>query len=1051
MLSDLSVKRPVFASVLGLLLIVFGTISFFQLPLREYPDIDPPVVSITTVYPGAAASVVESRITELIEDRISGIEGIATIESRSTDGISTITVEFNTGRDIDAATNDVRDRVSGILNNLPTEADIPDIRKVDSSDDVIMWLNLIGEGMTVPEITDYAERFLVDRFSVLDGVARVLIGGAQRFAMRVWIDRTELAARGLTVTDLEEALRRENVELPAGSIESLDRQFTVRLGRAFRDADDFRNLVVGRGADGYLIRLGDVARVELGKEETRTFFRGNLVPQVGLGIIKQSTANTIEVARAAKLERDRINQILPPHLSIEQSYDTSVFIEASIAEVYKTLLIAITLVVIVIYLFIGSFRAMLIPAVTVPISIIGTFTILAAFGFSINILTLLGLVLAIGLVVDDAIVVLENISRRLVESGESPLVAAFLGSREVIFAVISTTVVLVSVFVPLAFIDGDIGRLFSEFALTMAAAVILSSFVALSVSPMLASKILRSDEKPSLMARLVRSLLQRISLFYSRSLKFALRLPVLVFTVFAAILIGSGLLFRQLPQEFAPAEDRGAFFILVNGPEGATFAYIEEYMDEIESRMMRFVDQGEIERLLVRAPRAFGATESFNSGILICVLNDWSQRRGIWEMIGEVRGMLSDLPGVRAFPVVRQGFGGGISKPVQFVIGGSEFDDLIEWRDILLAELAADNPGIVGVDWDYKETKPQIDVVIDYDRAAALGVRIETIGRTLETLLGSRRVTTFVREGEEYDVILEGERDSQQTPASLDHIYVRSETSSQLIPLANLVTFSELADTNSLNRFNRVRSITIEGNLADGFSLGDALAHLRDLARQHLPEEVVIDYKGQSRDLEESGSSFGFVFLVGLSLVYLVLAAQFESYRSPLVIMFTVPLAIFGGLLGITIAGGTLNIYSQIGLIMLVGLASKNGILIVEFANQLRDRGTAFEQAILESCRIRFRPILMTAITTGAGSIPLLLTSGAGAETRIVIGTVILSGIVTATLCTLYIIPVAYKILAKNSGSPLAVTNQLAEELNRAGKNPSLPPSATNSPTASTT
>ena len=1028
-LSDISVTRPIFASVLSLLLIAFGLVAFDRLPLREYPDIDPPVVSVVTIYPGAAATVVETRITELIEGRIAGVEGIRFIESTSEDGRSAISVEFDVGRDVDAAANDIRDRVSALLADLPDEADPPEIQKVDSNEDVIMWLNLASERMSVPELTDYAQRYLVDRFSVLDGVARVRVGGGQIYAMRVWLDRRELAARGLTVADVENALRAENLELPAGSIDSADRQFTVRVQRTFRTADDFARLVLARGEDGYLVRLGDVARVERGAAEDRLFFRGNGVPMVGIGIIKQSTANTLAVARAAKEEAARVNPTLPQGMSIEQSYDTSVFIEGAIFEVYKTLFIAIVLVIGVIYLFLGSARATLVPAVTVPVSLIATFLVLLILNFSVNILTLLALVLAIGLVVDDAIVVLENIHRRMEEYGETRLVAAFRGTRQVGFAVIATTVVLVAVFVPIAFLQGNVGRLFSEFALTMAAAVGFSSFVALSLSPMLASKILPEVSREGRVTHAVDAAFGKVRRTYHNLLRRALRRAWVVGLVFLLILAGSALLLRAIPGEYAPKEDRGAFFVIVNGPEGSSYKFIAEYMDEVERRLMPLVESGEVTRLLVRAPRAFGNYEIFNTGIVIVLLNDWGERRAAWAIMDEVRKRLGDLPGVRAFPVMRQGFGARIQKPVQFVIGGGTYEELAGWRDTLLAKINEDNPGLAGVDWDYKETKPQLQVVIDYDRAAELGVTVGGIGRTLETMLGSRRVTTYIDAGEEYDVILEGERHTQRTPTNLENIYVRSERTGKLIPLSNLVRLEEFADSLTLNRYNRVRAITIQANLADGLALGDALAYLERLVREHLPGNVIIDYKGPSQDYKFAGESLLFVFLLGIVVVFLVLAAQFESWLHPLVIMLTVPLAIAGALLGLAVTGQTLNLYSQIGLIMLVGLASKNGILIVEFANQLRDAGKPFREALIEAAEVRLRPIVMTGITTAAGSVPLLLSSGAGTETRIVIGTVIFSGVLAATLFTLFVVPVAYDVLARRTGSPRETRRQLDAEM----------------------
>jgi len=1031
-LSDVSVTRPVFASVMSLLLIAFGLVAFERLPLREYPDIDPPIVTVDTTYPGAAANVVENRITELVEDRISGIEGIRFIASSSEDGRSRITVEFSIDRNIDDAANDIRDRVSAILDDLPDEADPPDIQKEDSNEDVIMWLNLAGEGMSIPELTDYARRYLQDRFSVLDGVARVRIGGGQVYAMRIWLDRRELAARNLTVADVEAALRAENLELPAGSIDSENRQFTVRTERTFLTADDFARLVLARGEDGYLVRLGDVARVVRGTTEDRLFFRGNGVPMVGIGITKQSTANTLAVAKAAKAEMARINTTLPPGMAIKQSYDSSVFVEGAIHEVYKTLFIAIAMVIGVIYLFLGSVRAMLVPAVTVPVSLVATFMVLLALDFSLNILTLLALVLAIGLVVDDAIVVIENIHRRMQQYGETRLVAAYRGTRQVGFAVIATTVVLVAVFVPIAFLQGDIGRLFAEFALTMAAAVSFSSFVALSLSPMLASKILPQDARHSRLSTLVDGLFGKVRRGYDRALRGALERSWIVGLVFTGLLGGSAWLYKAIPDEYAPREDRGVFYLMVTGPEGASYPYTAAYMTEIERRLMPLVENGEISRMLVRAPRGFGNFEIFNTGIVINVLSDWSMRRPAWDIMDDVRRRLADLPGVRAFPVMRQGFGAHIQKPVQFVIGGGTYEQLAQWRDILVEKINANNPGLVGLDWDYKETKPQLRVVIDYDRAAELGVTVGDIGRTLETLLGSRRVTTYIDAGEEYDVILEGERDTQRTPASLENIYVRSERTQQLIPLANLVRLEEFADSIQLNRYNRVRAITLEANLAEGVSLGEALKSLERMARDDLPSEVIIDYKGQSQDYKASGGALMFTFLLGIVVVFLVLAAQFESWVHPFVIMLTVPLAMAGALLGLYLTGQTLNLYSQIGLIMLVGLAAKNGILIVEFANQLRDAGQPFRAALIEASGIRLRPIVMTGITTAAGSVPLLLSSGAGTETRTVIGTVVLAGILSATFFTLFVVPVAYDLLARHTGSPKRVRRQLDRELRSA-------------------
>ena len=1029
LLSDTSIKRPVFASVLALILVIFGLVSFERLPLREYPDIDAPIVSIDTRYPGASASVVETRITQIIEDRIAGVEGIRYIDSNSSDGRSRISVEFGIDQDIDVAANDIRDRISGVMDNLPEDTDPPEVEKADSNDDVIIWLNLASETMTTPELSDYAQRYLVDRFSALDGVARVRVGGSRDYALRVWIDRRKLAARNLTVSEIIQALRSENIEAPAGSLESEKRTFTVRIDRTFRTPEEFAALVIAEGADGYLVRLGDVARVERGTVEDRNMFRGNGVPMVGLGIIKQSTANTVEVAAGARDLAERLNETLPEGMIIARSFDSSVFIDASIREVYTTLAIAVGLVTLVIFIFLGSIRATIIPAITVPISIVATFIVLYALGLSVNLLTLLALVLAIGLVVDDAIVVLENIVRRIEEEGETPLVAAFRGTRQVGFAVVATTLVLISVFVPITFMRGDVGRLFTEFALTMAAAVAFSSILALTLAPMLASKLLKREKNTGVMAALPNAIdrgFGRLRVGYAWVLDKLIMRPIAVGAILIALFGGAYGLSQTIEQEYVPIEDRGAFFVSIRGPEGASYDYMERYMDEIERRMLPYTESGEVNRLLLRAP-GFGSS-SFNQGFMIVVLNDWSERRPADEIIGEVNGKLSDLPGIRAFAIMRQGLGGGTGKPIQFVLGGPSYETLVEWRDTFIAALEENNPGLVDIDWDYKETQPQYRIQVNYDRAADLGVTVSDIGETLQTMLGSRQVTTYIDDGEEYDVILEGLRSEQNTPNDVQNIYVRSARSGELIPLSNLVSIMPIADSPTLNRYNRVRAITIEAGLADGAALGTVLDAMQATARDVLPQEAIIDFKGRSLDFKTSGQSILFVFATGLVIVFLVLAAQFESYRHPVIIMLCVPATLAGGMLGIWLTGNSLNIYTQIGLIMLVGLAAKNGILIVEFANQLRDEGREFHDAIKEASLARFRPIVMTSLTTAAGALPLILSSGAGAETRSAIGVLILFGVIAAALVTVLFVPTAYALIARGTGSPGDVARKLEAE-----------------------
>ncbi|WP_141440884.1 efflux RND transporter permease subunit [Vreelandella titanicae] len=1032
-LSDISVQRPVLAMVIAALIIAFGLLALNRLPLQEYPTIDPPVVTIDTRYPGASASVVETRITQVLEDRIAGVEGIELITSQSEDGRSQIEIEFGIDMDINAAANDIRDRISGALRNLPDDADNPEVTKADSSEEVVVWLSLSGNDYSITELTDYANRFLVDSLSVQPGVARVRVGGGSDYAMRVWLDRNALAARGLTVSDIEDALRAENVELPAGSLESKDRQFIVRLPRSFASAEDFQRLALSspqnQEENGYLVRLADVARVEVGAVEDRSVFRSNGIPMVGLGMIMQSTANVIELSEAVQVELERLQGTLPEGMSLSLNYDASLFVSGAIEQVVMTLFIAMGLVVVVIFMFLGNLRTTLVPAVTVPIAVIGAFTALAAMNFSINLLTLLALVLAIGLIVDDAIVVLENINRRMHDYGETPLVAAFRGTRQIAFAVIATTLVLVAVFLPLSMLQGDIGRLFSEFALTMAAAVVVSTLLALTLTPMMASKILKPGMHESRIGKAVQWLLSGTQRRYQATLEWMLKMRWLVVAAFVLLIGATAWLATVLPNEYTPQEDRGNFIVLVNGPEGATFDYMMDYMDEIEARMTPLVESGELERVVVRAPRGYGNIENFNSGFIIVNMADWGSRRSAWEIMGEVREKLRTLPGVQAFPVMRQGFGQRTQKPVQFVLGGGTYEELARWRDTLIDHVRENNPRLMALESNYNETQPQLRVDIDYERAASLGVTVTEIGRTLEVLLGGRNVTRYVDDGEEYDVILEGDRGSQNSPRALDNIQVRSARTGELIPLASLVTLSDFAGASTLNRFDRIRAITIEANLADGYPLGEALTYLEQSAAELLPEEAQTNVAGASRDFQQASGATAFLLILGALVVFLVLAAQFESLIHPFVIMLTVPLAMSGALLALLLSGQSLNIYSQVGLVLLIGLAAKNGILIVEFANQLRDEGKAFRAALIEASVTRLRPILMTAVTTMAGAIPLIVSTGPGSESRLVIGTVIMAGVGSATLFTLFVVPVAYDLLARHTGSPGAVKRRLEAEI----------------------
>ncbi|MGK0262800.1 MAG: multidrug efflux pump, partial [Planctomycetota bacterium] len=998
-LSDLAVRRPVLASVLSLVILTLGIVGMLRLSMRELPDIDAPRVSISTSYPGAAAAVIESRVTQVIENAISGIDGIRTVSSQTTDGSSSIDIEFVLDRDIDSAANDVRDRVSRVLGSLPEEVDPPAVSKAESGSDTIFWMSLSSPVRDALELTDYLDRYIADQFSNVQGVADVRYGGGSRYAMRVWLDREAMAATGVSAGDIEQSLRSENVELPAGRVESINREFTVRVARRYKTVKQFGNLVIGRGDGGHLLRLQDVARIEIGPSDDRNVFRRNGEDMVGIGILAQAKANVVSVVDGVRKKMAEINETLPADIMLYPSSDSSVYIRAAISEVYRTLFFTALVVVLVIFMFLGSGLATMIPALTVPVSLVGAFFVLDQLGFSINLLTLLGLVLAIGLVVDDAIVVLENVSRRI-RDGEAPLRAAYLGTRQVAFAVVATTVVLVAVLLPVTFVEGNTGRLFTEFALALAGAVVLSTVVALTLTPVMCSLLLRGG-KPPLMMRFVDSLFTPVQRLYRWLLEGIVGQPLAAIGIAAGLALAIGGLYAGLPREYAPQEDRGSFRISMKGPEGASFGNALAAAAQGEEVMLQLIKSGEAQRVLIRVPGSWGSGGSVNSAFGTVLLKLWGEReRTTKEIMADVDRQLEAIPGYRAFCIAESGLLRRSGQPVQFVLTGSTYEELAAWRDVVIAA-ARKNPGLVAVNSDYEETKPQLEVLVDNERAADLGVSSMEIGRTLETMMGSRRVTTFVERGEEYDVVLEAEDRNKRSPADLEQIFVRSQTSGELVPLANVVTVREFADSASRNRWDRLRAISISANLAEDYTLGQALTFLRDVVRDELNNQPGIAYGGQSREFVESSDALMMTFLISLLLVYLVLAAQFESFLQPLVILLTVPLALFGGLLGLKLGGATINIYSQVGMVILIGLAAKNGILIVEFANQLRDEGRAWRDAVIEASVLRLRPILMTSMSTSLGAIPLVLASGAGAEGRVAIGLVVLSGVTVATLTTL--------------------------------------------------
>jgi len=1020
-LSDVSVKRPVFATVISLTLIAFGTLSFRDLTVREYPDIVEPVVQVAASYPGASADIIETRITQVLEDQLSGIEGVKSIRSTSRDQQASLNVEFELWRDIDEAANDVRDRVSRSLGRLPEDVDPPRVSKSDSDTQPIMYLTLTSTNMSLMELTDYMERYVFDRFAVIPGVSSLNTFGSGGPSMRVWLDPLAMAARNLTVTEIQDALRRENLELPAGRVESLDRDFQVRIARNYQTADDFSNLVISQGADEHLIRLGEVAEVEVGPRDMRRMFRTNGATTTGFGVVKQSTANTVEVLDAVAAEVTRTNEYLPEGMRLITSGDDSLFIRAAISAVYWTIGITTVLVGLVILVFLGSVRAMLIPLVTIPVCLISAFTVLALFGFSINLITLLALVLSIGLVVDDSIVVLENTHRRI-ENGEPPLLAAYNGTRQVAFAVIATTVVLVSVFAPVAFLRDNIGRIFAELAVTISAAVIFSSILALSLAPMLCSKLLRPSAREGRASHQLDKAFGWLSAKYQSALRAGLKTPSIAVLASIGLGFGAYVLLQEIPQEYAPAEDQGTFMGSLLAPEGTSYDRLVTEAIKLEEFLVPHFESGLITRGIISVP-GWGD----RSGIVNVTLKPWNDREiTTAELLGQLNEAWSQIPDLRVIAFMRSGVsGGGGGQPVQLVLGGPNYDELAQWRDIIL-DRARENPGLTRLDSDLRETQPQVLVRVDTDRAGALGVSARSIGQTLQTIMSEREFTTYVVDGEEYDVVLQAKPEQRESYADLRNIFVRSERSGELVPLSNLTVLEDQAGPSQLNRYNRLRAVTISANLADGYTLGEALAYLEDVIRSELPVTAQIDYRGESLDYKEASGSLLFTFGVALFVVFLVLAAQFESFVHPIVIMVTVPLAVAGGLLGLWLTGMTLNIYSQIGIIMLVGIAAKNGVLIVEFINQKRDEGMEFSEAVVEGAKIRFRPVIMTAFSTIMGSLPLILATGPGAVSRTTLGVVIFSGVSVATFFTLFIIPAFYQLLARHTGSPGAVAQRLS-------------------------
>ncbi len=1018
-LIDLSVKRPVLTTVFMLLITLAGILGLSRLPLRQLPDIDQPVVSVSASYPGASAEVMESRVTQILESAVSGIEGIRQITSTSRDERANINIEFNLNRDIDAAASDVRDAVSRSIARLPDEVTAPVISKANADSFPVMWLTLTSETLTPLELSDYADRALVDRLSLLPGVAAIRISGERRLAMRIWLDLTAMATKGVTVEDIEQAIGAQNIELPAGRLESQSREFSLRADATLKTTEDFAAIIIRQTGDT-TIRLADVARIERGPAEERTALRWNGKPAIGLGILPQSKANVVAIADNVKQEMDAIRASLPAGIEINVNSDSSIFIKAALVNLLKVVAEAFVIVVLVIFVFLRSWRATLIPALAIPVSIIGAFAVVALLGYSLNTLTLLAAVLAVGLVVDDAIVVVENIQRRI-EAGEPPLLATLRGGRQIAFAVIATTLVLVAVFLPVALQQGNVGRLFTEFGVTLAVAVAVSALVALTLAPMLSAFWLRAEShtQPAWAQRLTQSYLSLL-----RGLLDRRRIMML------AVLLTFGLSYGVLlllPRELTPVEDRGEIAITVNGPEGATLAETAADLRQIEQIVLplRTPEDG-VNRMLTLIVGQGGQSGAVNTGRAIIRLNDWSERSVSQKSIQQkIQQQIDQVPGLRATTSSPGGLGrGGFSAPFQLVIGGSDYAELRQWRDQALDVLGRDRR-FINLRADYNETKPQLDVRIDRARAADQGVDLRTLAETLETILGERQVSRFTERGELYDVILKGDPTELGTRADLNRIFIRTGQG-VLQPITSFLTLSESGVASELGRVDRIRSITLSSSLAPDLALGDAVELARSQLADILPAHARISFLGDAKEYTEGGNAVLFVFLLALLVVFLVLAAQFESWRLPVVVMTTVPLALLGALLALWMSGTSLNLYSQLAMVMLVGLVAKNGILIVEFANQLRDAGESVRAAALHAAGARLRPVLMTSVATVLGALPLVLGTGAGAESRAAIGWVIIGGVSLSTLLTLVVVPCFYVLIAQKMGSRLSRWQQLS-------------------------
>lgn len=1026
-LSDLCLRRPVLAIVMNVLVLVGGLAALVSLPVRELPDVDTAQISVTVPYEGAAPEVIDAQVTTIVEGAIAGVTGIRSVSSEAERGQSRTVIEFDTSRDIDDAANDVRSEMARVAGDLPEEADEPLIEKNDSESDPIIRLSMTSDRLSAAELTDYADRYIVDQLATLDGVASVEINGERAYAMRVWLDRRAMSARGVTVADISAALDNNNVELPAGEIETPGRQFQVRTNTRFSQPAEFERLVV-RQTEAYPIRLGDVATVEVGVENDDSIFRANQITAIGLGVIRQSQSNTVQISDAVRAAVTDLADTLPEGTRISVSSDDAVFIRSSIHEVEITLAIAIALVVAVNFLFLASLRATLVPAVTIPISLVGACAGLALFGFSINILTLFALILAIGLVVDDAIVVLENIQRRI-DEGENRLAAASLGSSQVTFAVLATSATLIAVFVPLSFLSGQVGRLFSEFGLVLGVAVAVSTFVSLSLCPMMCAYVLKeTGAEKSWFEKRVERTLEGMNGIYRALLSRALKMPAVVLSVAVFIAASSVALYERLPNELTPPEDRGLFFVRISAPLGSSLAYTDRVVKEVEEVLTPLREDGTVAAIIA----IVGQFGELRRATVVVRLADWAEREETQaQIVTRLRPEFAKITGAEIRPGSPAGLGlRGGGNPLQISVGGPEFASVTQWAETLAAAMR-ENEGLTGIEVVADNNQPGYNITVNRDRARDLGVEARAISEALQTLFASNDVTEYADRGRQYPVILQARDDDRNSARDLSNVFIRSD-SGQLVALDGLVDVAEVATPRALNRYDRLPSVEVTAGFAEGYDMGSAIAFVQQAAAENLPPEAQIAYKGQSREFLDTSSGIQIVFGIALLIVFLVLAGQFESFIHPAIIMLTVPLGIAGALASILFTGMSLNIYSQVGLILLIGLMAKNGILIVEFANQLRDEGHSVREAILEGSVTRLRPILMTTVATVLGAVPLMLTGGAGSESREAIAVVIVGGFSVATVLTLFVTPVIYDLLARFTRPQSAVSADIERALEKA-------------------